>query len=166
MNILIILLSFLYSTENNQIKNNYVNPIVFENKFIMLVEPSCQDIVMINMGPSYISKNPYLPYSLITDYSPWKKIVTKIQNKYNFEIVNEVNKTNWITNNFLCNKIQLNYPKYIGVNGWNLITGIGTNISNKIGEIENINIDGNYEFTYYNSIIIVLMAFIIYFYIG
>jgi hypothetical protein len=54
----LLFISFFHfsSAEIWPIRNSSISPILFHNKYIMLIDKSCTDILMINLGPSYIQK--------------------------------------------------------------------------------------------------------------
>jgi hypothetical protein len=71
--------------------------------------------------------------------TPWKTIVDEIFTKHqSFDYVINVNNSKWYSNSFYCPIKETKYPTYIGINGWNIITGIGNNIQNKFDDLDSI----------------------------
>ncbi len=175
----------------NHNNNIYNNPDYFKYKFppliydrsILLINKPCTNLVMMNLGPSYFKPVSYQFKSLglINDYTPWYSISNEIIKKNSdFDYVIQGNKSYLNAYNFSCkiNK-NINYPFYIGVNGWTNIYGIRLKdnnnfiLSKQLSNIDSINdklisdkkpiIKSQYE-NNMEGIIIIMVFFISLFY--
>ncbi|VVU94776.1 hypothetical protein CPAV1605_501 [seawater metagenome] len=165
-----------------KINTNYYKykfpPLVYD-KSIMMINKPCTNLVMLNLGPSYLQ--PSLLFNKknsITDYAPWYEISNEIQDKNpDFDFVIKKNITGLSTFDFYCplNK-DIGYPFYIGVNGWTSVTGLRLNDTNNFlltKQLANINSiddklitynDNQYQEPTSNTIFIVFILFITFLY--
>ena len=114
------------------------NPMVFDNRLIIMIEQECQKAIIINLGPSMLIKDGIGRSAIakIENYNPWIEIVKEINEKHpNFSLITKANESNWNTNLYSCPKFDIDYSVYIGVHGWNIITGIGDNIDEELADI-------------------------------
>jgi hypothetical protein len=114
------------------------HPMVFDNRLIIMIEQECQKAIIINLGPSVLIKDGLGRSAIanIDDYNPWIEIVKEINEKHpNFSLITRANQSIWNTNLYSCPKLDINYSVYIGVHGWNIITGIGDNIDKELADI-------------------------------
>ncbi|VVU94779.1 hypothetical protein CPAV1605_504 [seawater metagenome] len=141
MNLQLFLILTINQAAMYPVRNLSKSPVVFNNKFITILNQGCHEILMINIGPSFLVKKDTgkKSHSLIDNYSPWRSIINEIFAKHpEVDYVSLVNNSYWYTNDFRCRETDLSYPKYIGINGWSIITGLGENIEQVFNDIQSI----------------------------